>query len=98
MLFRSYREGFNKRSLNAYKMSQQVSPGESWLAEKRLLFAVKFRPLFDAPALEAARKDIATLERAAAFRLKNVFKAANVNSVEDLYALFKNATYTSAPL
>jgi hypothetical protein len=97
-MLNTYLEGFNKRSLNAYKMSQQVSPGESWLAEKRLLFAVKFRLLFDAAALEAANKDIATLERAALFRLKNVFKAANINSVQDLYALFKKTNGNSAPL
>lgn len=94
----TYREGFNRSSLSAYKMSEHVSPGESWLAEKRLLFALKFRPLFDTEALEATSKDIATLERAAPFRLSIIFKAANLNSVQDLTLLFKQPTGTHAPL
>ena len=86
----TYREGFTARSLNAYKISERVSPGESWLAEKRLLFALKFRPLFDEAGREAARKDIATLERANHYRINAILKTYHLKSTQDLYPLFIN--------
>ena len=84
------REGFTGRSLAAYKMSQRVTPGESWLAEKRLLFALKVRPLFDAEALKAATSDIDTLQRGHPMRILAVLKEANLKSADDLYALFSD--------
>ena len=84
----TYREGFTPRSLEAYKMSERVSPGESWLAEKRLLFALEFRPLFDTEARAAAGNDLKTLEIAHPNHMNAVLKASQVGSLQKLYALF----------
>lgn len=84
----NFYEGFTDNSLNAYKMSQRVTAGESWLAQKRLLFALQFLPLFDKEALAAARSDIATLQRAHPNHLTSILKAAEVKKVDELYGLF----------
>lgn len=83
-----YREGFTERSLEAYKLSARVTPGESWLAEKRMLFALKFRPFFDKEALAAAQNDLTTLERAHPNRMAAVLKSAELDSADELRVLF----------
>jgi hypothetical protein len=83
-----YREGFTNTALGAYRMSAQVAPGESWLAEKRLFFALQFRALFDAPAMQVARADIAVLKRAHPNRLSEVLKVADIKDTPALEALF----------
>ena len=83
-----YREGFTPRALGAYEMSGEVAPGESWLAQKRLLFALQFRPLFDAKALGVARADLAVLERAHPNRMAAVMQAAEIPNKKMLYAVF----------
>ena len=85
----TYREGFTSHALVAYKMSARVAPGESWLAQKRLEFALKFRPLFDAPATEISRHDIAVLQIAHPIRMKAVLKLAALKTPEELAALFQ---------
>ena len=89
-----YREGFTKRALGAYRMSAQVAPGESWLAEKRLLFALQFRPLLDAAAMQVARNDLAVLKRAHPNRMGEVIRLAELKDEPALYAVF--ATGASA--
>lgn len=84
----SYREGYAKRAKDAYLMSRDVTPGESWLAEKRLIFALGFRPLFDKEAMEVAQADLIVLERAHPNRMSAVVKAAGVETPEQLYAVF----------
>lgn len=85
----TYREGFTKHALDAYKMSEKVTPGESWLAEKRMLFALQFRPLLDDEARKVViANDMKTLERAHPNRMKAVMDAAAVTTPEALYALF----------
>lgn len=84
----THREGVSDRALAAFSMSATVSPGESWLAEKRLLFALTFRPLLDAQSLAVVRQDMGTLELAHPNRINAVMKAAKVNSKEALAALF----------
>ncbi len=86
-----YRGGITPQSLAAYRMSARVAPGESWLAEKRLLFALEFRPVFDAKSLAVAQRDLVVLERAHPNRMTEVMKAANVTSKPQLYALFAAA-------
>jgi len=87
-IINSHREGFTEHSLNAYKMSQRVTAGEAYLAERRMVFAVQFRPLFDAEAVAAARSDLVTLKRAAIFRMQNIIKAGGLKTEEEVYALF----------
>lgn len=82
-----YREGFTKRSLAAYRMSALVAPGESWLAQKRLLFALQFRPLLTDEALAIAKNDLVVLKRAHPNRMTDVMKAASLTEPE-LYAAF----------
>lgn len=83
-----YREGFTKRALGAYHMSALVAPGESWLAEKRLLFALQFRSLFDASAMNVAQEDLVVLKRAHPNRMGEVMKVAQVQDEAALYAMF----------
>lgn len=83
-----YREGFSDHALEAYKLSAQVAPGESWLAQKRLLFALESRPLLDAEAMAVARNDFAVLKRAHPNRMTAVLKASATESEEALAALF----------
>ncbi len=83
-----YREGFTKRALGAYVMSAQVAPGESWLAEKRLLFALQFRPLLDDRALVVAKNDLAVLKRAHPNRMNEVIKLAGLPDEHAFYAVF----------
>lgn len=83
----TYREGFTEQSLAAFKMSQSVTPGEAWLAEKRLRFALMFGPLLDEEAIKAVKSDFATLDRGAPFRLGLIMQATG-KSKEELYELF----------
>jgi hypothetical protein len=83
-----YREGFTKKALGAYRMSALVAPGESWLAEKRLLFALQFRPLLDEGAVKIARNDLVVLKRAHPNRMVGVVTAANLADEPALYAAF----------
>ena len=87
-----HREGFTERARAAYAMSAEVSPGESWLAQKRLLFALQFRLLLDAPSRAVAVRDITVLEHAHPNRINAVMAAANVDSAEALRGLFAVAT------
>lgn len=81
-------EGFSKRALADYKMSARVAPGESWLAQKRLEFALKFRPMLDQEALTISQADIAVLERAHPNKMTAIKTAAGVASVEALRSMF----------
>jgi hypothetical protein len=83
-----HREGFNARALGAYKTSARVAPRESWLAEKRLYFALTFLSLIDPEARLVAQSDIAVLERAHPNRIQAVMNVAEVTSVDALRALF----------
>lgn len=83
-----YREGFTKRALGAYRMSALVAPGESWLAQKRLLFALQFRPLLTDEALAIAKNDLAVLKRAHPNRITDVIKRAGLTDEPALYAAF----------
>lgn len=84
----AYREGFARHALESYKMSAVVAPGESWLAEKRLMFALSFRALFDAQACGIAAQDVAVLARAHPNRMKRVLMASRLDSQEALSKLF----------
>jgi hypothetical protein len=84
----TYIEGLTPRSLGAYKMSAYVAPGESWLAEKRLIFALKFRPLLDTDARAVAVADLRVLEQAHPNRMNAVIKESQTASAPELYALF----------
>ncbi len=84
----TYREGVTPRSLTAYRMSARVAPGESWLAEKRLMVALKFRDVFDTESLAVARTDLDVLARAHPNRMTAVEQAAQVASADALKALF----------
>lgn len=86
-----FRQGFTAEAAGAYRMSATVAPGESWLAEKRLLFALKFRPLLDGKDREVARHDIAVLKRAHPNRMSAIMKAAKAETPDDLSALFAPA-------
>lgn len=81
-------EGLSPRALADFKMSAQVAPGESWLAQKRLEFALKFRPMLDLEALQIATADIAVLERAHPNKMTAVKNAAGVDSTEALRSIF----------
>lgn len=83
----TYREGVTPRALSAYRMSANVAPGESWLAEKRLLFALQFRPVLDNKSRDVAKQDIAVLGRAHPNRMATVMKAASVENETQLAAL-----------
>lgn len=87
----AHREGFTAAALADYKMSATVAPKESWLAQKRLLFAVAFKPLLDTPGLLIAQNDINVLTRAHPNRIHAVMKAAQVETHEDLQAIFMPA-------
>ena len=87
----NYYEGFTGRSLEAYKMSQRVTPSESWLAEKRIIFALKFQPFLDTEALAAVRSDLETLGRGAGFRMPNILKLSGLKSKEELEKFFFGA-------
>lgn len=82
------REGFTDRALIAYQMSARVAPGESWLAQKRVMFALTFYPLFDAKAKTIARADLAVLERAHPNRLTAIVKQSQLESKAALYERF----------
>lgn len=83
----SYREGFTPYSLRALKMSAAVAPGESWLAQQRLYFSLKFRPLLDAEAIQIANRDLKVLERALP-RMSAILRATGLKKSEELYQLF----------
>lgn len=82
------REGFSSRALENYKMSARVAPAESWLAQKRLEFALSFRPMLDQEALQHAQADIAVLERAHPNKMTAVKTAADVESTQALRDMF----------
>lgn len=86
-----YREGFTEHALTAYKTSARVAPGESWLAEKRLLFALEFNDLLDADARKVIGKDIIVLERAHPNRIKAVMEAAKVETPQALRDILRSA-------
>jgi hypothetical protein len=81
------REGLSDTARAAYAMSAKVAPGESWLAEKRLIFALKFQPMLDDSMRSVAQSDLAVLERAHPNRMSAVQKEAAVESSEALYAV-----------
>jgi|GEM_PF-6471100 len=83
-----FSEGFTKRSLSAYEVSGEVAPGESWLAQKRLFYALQFKHLFTQKARARALKDIDALERGHPNRIKAVMEVAKVETPEALRALF----------
>lgn len=83
-----FSEGFTKRSLAAYEVSGDVAPGESWLAQKRLFYALQFKDLFTPKARERALSDITVLERGHPNRIKAVMEVAKVDNPEALRALF----------
>jgi hypothetical protein len=83
-----HREGFTAAAAHAYRMSARVAPGESWLAQKRLEFALKFRALFDDAALDVAGHDIVVLQLAHPIRMHALLKLAEVKTPEELAALF----------
>lgn len=87
-MINTYREGFTDTSLSALKMSQKVAPEEAWLAEKRIMLALKFYPLLDKAAMEAARSDMATLSRESQFRINEIIRIYRITSDKDLRALF----------
>jgi hypothetical protein len=87
-IINNYYEGFTTRSLQAFKRSQHVTPNEAWLAEKRVIFALEFRPLLDAEAIAAVRSDLATLERGAGFRIPVILKASGLKSPKELVDFF----------
>lgn len=82
------REGFSPAALADYKMSAYVSPGESWLAQKRLAMALRVRPMLDQEALEISRADLAVLERAHPNKMTAIKTMAGVDSAEALRAIF----------
>ena len=82
------REGLSTSARAAYGMSAKVAPGESWLAEKRLIFALNFQPMLDDSMRSVAQSDLAVLERAHPNRMTFVQKEAQVESPDALYALF----------
>lgn len=84
------RDGFTPRAAQGVAMSARVTPRESWLARKRLFFALNFQPLLDADARAVARADLATLEIGHPIRMKDVLKASGASSKEALYAMFAN--------
>ncbi len=91
-IMRTFLEGFGTPALNAYKLSGEVAPGESWIAEKRLIFALSFQSMFDQEARSRAISDLAVLSRAHPNRMTAVEQAANVESPEALKAVFQPAT------
>lgn len=90
-MLNAHREGITVRTLAAYRMSAQVAPGESWLAQKRLQFAITFRPLLDEAALDVVKRDLAVLALAHPMRLDAVMKATQLKSKDELHALFATA-------
>lgn len=89
------REGFAAPARKAYAMSANVAFGESWLAEKRLQFALRFQPMWDEPMRKVGRADLAVLERAHPNRMMAVLDSAQIESPDALYALY-GATRPSA--
>ncbi len=83
------REGFSDAANYAYAMSARVAPGESWLAQKRLDFAVKFQPIMTASAKKIALRDIAVLQLAHPIRMQAVLKRAALKTPDELTALFQ---------
>ena len=83
-----YREGFTPKAAAAYRMSQRVAPGESWLAQKRLLFALQFHDLLTPADIRVAQQDIAVLKRAHPNRMKDVLTDAGIADEASLSALF----------
>lgn len=86
----SVREGFSLGVLTAYKMSAWVSSGESWLAVKRLLFALKFLPFLDQEGRTIALSDMNVLSHAHPNRVNAVMKVAQVKTLEELRMRFTN--------
>ena len=84
-----HREGFSSAAAQAYAMSARVAPGESWLAQKRLEFALAFRPLLDASARQIAQHDIIVLQHAHPIRMQAILKIAGLESATSLQALFE---------
>lgn len=85
----TYREGITLKAIAAYEMSARVAPGESWLAEKRLLFALSFRAVFNDTARATVLNDIAVLRRAHPNRMTAVMNEAQVKTPEQLASLFE---------
>jgi hypothetical protein len=91
----TFREGFTASARNAYGMSANVAPAESWLAEKRLQFALKFQPMWDDRMRKVGLADLSVLERAHPNRMTAVLGDAQIESPDALYALY-GATRPSA--
>ena len=83
-----YREGFTPKAAAAYRLSQRVAPGESWLAQKRLLFALQFHDLLTPADMRVARQDILVLKRAHPNRMKAVLASAGIADEAALSTLF----------
>ncbi|MFZ4125672.1 MAG: hypothetical protein ACOYJ2_06345 [Rickettsiales bacterium] len=92
-----YREGFSKRSAQAYVMSGKVSPVESWLAEKRLIFILPFASLLDANGHKTITNDLATLDVAHPNHMSAVMAAAKVDSKAALASMLGQSNPTAAP-
>ncbi len=91
------REGANARGLKAYRMSALASPSESWLAKKRLEFAITFLPILGKPEITIAREDLSVLERAHPNNMLAVEAAAQVDNKQAVYALFGATPPVEAP-
>ena len=82
------REGVTPRALTAYRMSALASPSESWLAKKRLEFALALLPVFSEKERAIVQADLAVLERAHPNSMIAVQTAANVKDKQALYTIF----------
>ena len=89
--------GASARAFSAYRMSALAAPGESWLAKKRLEFALTFLPLLTEKELAVARADLAVLERAHPNNMIAIQTAAKVENKQALYALFGATAPADAP-
>lgn len=89
-----YREGFTKDTAHAYVMSGKVTPVESWLAEKRLIFILPFVALLSAEEHRIIANDLATLTLAHPNRINAVMAAAKVDSKAALARLLGQPSTT----
>jgi len=92
-----FREGATPRALSAYRMSALAAPGESWLAKKRLEFALMFLPVLTANEIAIARADLAVLEHAHPNNMIAIQAAAQVENKPALYAIFGATVPVDAP-
>jgi hypothetical protein len=83
----AYREGAGPEAFAAYRMSGSVTPAESWLAKKRLLFILPYASLIDPQTRQTIVQDMNTLPSAHPNHLSEVMKAADVTTPEALRAL-----------